>query len=222
MPSQLINGAIKFMEENFAEHAELFGTLANHQKPHTLFIGCSDSRVVPSLITSTLPGELFVVRNIANVVPPYRISEEFLATTSAIEYALYSLNIKNIIVCGHSNCGGCAALFYDAKKLEKIPNVRRWLNLMQPVKDEVEKLKDLGADKREWITERLNIINSMQNLLSFPGIKDAYKNGEIKIYGWHYVIETGELFNYDDEGAHFTLLNKGMDYEKIYNQLFND
>ena len=62
----------------------------------------------------------------------------------------------------------------------------------------------------------------MQNLLSFPGIKDAYKNGEIKIYGWHYVIETGELFNYDDEGAHFTLLNKGMDYEKIYNQLFND
>ena len=162
------------------------------------------------------------MRNIANVVPPYRISEEFLATTSAIEYALYSLNIKNIIVCGHSNCGGCAALFYDAKKLEKIPNVRRWLNLMQPVKDEVEKLKDLGADKREWITERLNIINSMQNLLSFPGIKDAYKNGEIKIYGWHYVIETGELFNYDDEGAHFTLLNKGMDYEKIYNQLFND
>ena len=191
-------------------------------KSPTRFLSAAPTRVVPSLITSTLPGELFVVRNIANVVPPYRISEEFLATTSAIEYALYSLKIKNIIVCGHSNCGGCAALFYDAKKLEKIPNVRRWLNLIQPVKDEVEKLKDLGADKREWITERLNIINSMQNLLSFPGIKDAYKNGEIKIYGWHYVIETGELFNYDDEGAHFTLLNKGMDYEKIYNQLFND
>ena len=219
---KLINGALKFMEENFAEHAELFGSLANTQKPHTLFIGCADSRVVPNLITSTLPGELFVVRNIANVVPPYRVSEEFLSTTAAIEYALYSLEIKNIIVCGHSNCGGCAALFYDDKKLQKIPNVARWLNLMQPVKDQISKISDLSADKREWITERLNIINSMQNLLSFPGVGDAYKKGEIKIYGWHYVIETGELFNYDDEGAHFTLLNKGMDYEKIYNQLFND
>ena len=219
---EILDGAVKFREEDFLEHKELFESLGEKQTPHTLFVGCIDSRVVPSLITNTVPGDLVVVRNIANVVPPYRISEEFLATTSAIEYALYSLKIKNIIVCGHSNCGGCAALFYDAKKLEKIPNVRRWLNLMQPVKDEVEKLKDLGTDKREWITERLNIINSMQNLLSFPGIKDAYKNGEIKIYGWHYVIETGELFNYDDEGAHFTLLNKGMDYEKIYNQLFND
>ena len=208
MPSQLISGAIKFMEENFAEHAELFGTLANKQKPHTLFIGCSDSRVVPSLITSTLPGELFVVRNIANVVPPYRVSEEYVSTTAAIEYALYSLNIKNIIVCGHSNCGGCAALFYDAKKLEKIPNVVRWLNLMQPVKDQILKIPNLNADKREWIAERLNIINSMQNLLSFPGIKEGYESGEIKIYGWHYVIETGELFNYDEKEAHFILLNE--------------
>ena len=208
MPSQLISGAIKFMEENFAEHAELFGTLANKQKPHTLFIGCSDSRVVPSLITSTLPGELFVVRNIANVVPPYRVSEEYVSTTAAIEYALYSLNIKNIIVCGHSNCGGCAALFYDAKKLEKIPNVVRWLNLMQPVKDQILKIPNLNADKREWIAERLNIINSMQNLLSFPGIKEGYESGEVKIYGWHYVIETGELFNYDEKEAHFILLNE--------------
>ena len=208
MPSQLISGAIKFMEENFAEHAELFGILANKQKPHTLFIGCSDSRVVPSLITSTLPGELFVVRNIANVVPPYRVSEEYVSTTAAIEYALYSLNIKNIIVCGHSNCGGCAALFYDAKKLEKIPNVVRWLNLMQPVKDQILKIPNLNADKREWIAERLNIINSMQNLLSFPGIKEAHESGEVKIYGWHYVIETGELFNYDEKEAHFTLLNE--------------
>ena len=208
MPSQLISGAIKFMEENFAEHAELFGTLANKQKPHTLFIGCSDSRVVPSLITSTLPGELFVVRNIANVVPPYRVSEEYVSTTAAIEYALYSLNIKNIIVCGHSNCGGCAALFYDAKKLEKLPNVARWLNLMQPVKDQILKIPNLNADKREWIAERLNIINSMQNLLSFPGIKEGYESDEVKIYGWHYVIETGELFNYDEKEAHFTLLNE--------------
>ena len=81
----IINGAVKFMEEDFLEHKELFERLGNKQSPHTLFIGCSDSRVVPNLITNTLPGELFVVRNIGNIVPHYRISEEFLATTSAIE-----------------------------------------------------------------------------------------------------------------------------------------
>jgi len=206
MPSQLINGAIKFMEENFAEHAELFGSLANHQKPHTLFIGCSDSRVVPSLITSTLPGELFVVRNIANVVPPYRISEEFLATTSAIEYALYSLNIKNIIVCGHSNCGGCAALWMDEAKFSKTPNVKRWLDLLEPVKKRVQKLFGDNIAKREWLTERLSLVNSFENLLSYPDVKAKFRDGELKIYAWHYIIETGEIYNYNFVTKSFKLL----------------
>ena len=97
MHHNIINGAVKFMEENFIEHKELFEHLGNKQTPHTLFIGCSDSRVVPNLITNTLPGELFVVRNIANIVPHYRLVDEYLATTAAIEYAIYTLGIKNII-----------------------------------------------------------------------------------------------------------------------------
>ena len=90
----ILDGAVKFMEEDFLEHKELFESLGEKQTPHTLFVGCIDSRVVPSLITNTVPGDLVVVRNIANIVPPYRKSEEFLATTSAIEYALQSLNVK--------------------------------------------------------------------------------------------------------------------------------
>lgn len=221
MAEQLINGAIKFMEENYAEHAELFSSLANTQTPHTLFIGCSDSRVVPGLITSTKPGEMFVVRNIANIVPPYRVSDDFVATTAAIEYALNALQIKQIIVCGHSNCGGCAALFYDEAKLQKTPNVKKWINLMSGVKDQISKHCANDKAKREWLAERLNIVNSIRNLLSYPNVKEGYKAGEIKIFGWHYIIETGEIFNYDPHNDHFALLNKDYDYEKISHELFD-
>ena len=221
MVEQLIGGAIKFMEENYSEHAELFSSLANSQAPHTLFIGCSDSRVMPGLITSTKPGELFVVRNIANIVPPYRVSDDFVATTAAIEYALYALGIKQIIVCGHSNCGGCAALFYEPKKLEKTPNVKKGIKLMEPIKGQI--LENCANDmaKREWLAERLNIVNSLRNLLTYPHIRDGYISGEIKIFGWHYIIETGEIFNYDPHNDHFALLNKDYDYEKISHQLFD-
>ena len=103
----ILDGAVKFMEEDFLEHKELFESLGEKQTPHTLFVGCIDSRVVPSLITNTVPGDLVVVRNIANIIPPYRKNEEFLATTSAIGYALQTLNVQNVIICRHSNCGGC-------------------------------------------------------------------------------------------------------------------
>lgn len=219
---RIIIGALKFMDEGFMEHKELFENLADNQTPHSVFIGCADSRVVPNLITNTLPGELFVIRNIANIVPPYRVSQEYVATTAAIEYALYSLNIKNIIICGHSNCGGCDALYYDEEKLNKIPNVKRWLDLLVDIKTEVAKYPNLTHSKRAWITERLNIINSVNNIFTFPNIKDGYQKGDIKIFGWHYIIETGELFNYDIENGHFKLLERDMDYEKIYNQLFTD
>ncbi|AII15436.1 carbonic anhydrase, beta class [Campylobacter iguaniorum] len=218
----VINGAVKFMEEDFLEHKQLFESLGDKQTPHTLFIGCADSRVVPNLITNTLPGELFVVRNIGNIVPHYRVSEEFLATTSAIEYAINVLQIKNIIVCGHSNCGGCQALYDSEEKLNKVPTVKRWLALISDIKDEVSKYKNLTPAKRAWITERLNIINSTENLHTFPYVNEKIQSGELKIYGWHYIIETGEVYNYDEKTTSFQLLEKSIDYDKIYNQIFAD
>lgn len=198
----LIDGTIKFMESDFGEYEGLFKELGRKQNPHTLFIGCADSRVVPNLITGTLPGELFVVRNIANIVPPYRISDEFLATTSAIEYAINALNVKNIVVCGHSNCGGCEAI-YHADKLKKLPSVAKWLTQLNEIKHAVNAL-NLSPAKREWITERLNVINSLKNLLTFPGVREKIERNELKIYGWHYIIETGQVFAYD--GSEFKLL----------------
>ncbi|WP_050335993.1 carbonic anhydrase [Campylobacter ureolyticus] len=210
------------MEKYFKENAELFKTLKDSQTPHTLFIGCSDSRVVPNLITNTKPGEMFVIRNIANIIPKYRVSDEFLATTSAIEYALYILNIKDIIICGHSNCGGCAALYYDESKFDKTPNVKTWLKSLDNVKAQVEALGLSNLKKKAWFVERLNIINSIDNLLTYPGVKEGVKLGKIRIYGWHYIIETGSLFSYDMVTKDFELLNEGSDYEKIYNEIFAD
>jgi carbonate dehydratase len=202
----LLDGAVKFMEEDFLEHKELFESLGDKQVPHTLFIGCIDSRVVPNMITNTMPGDLVVVRNIANIVPPYRKSEEFLATTSAIEYAIQTLNVKNVIVCGHSNCGGCAALWQDEAKFQKTPNVKRWLDLMSSVKMQVQAVFGDNLAKREWLTERLNLINCYSNLLTYPDVSERLKDGDVKIYVWHYIIETGEIYNYDFSSNTFKLL----------------
>ena len=205
--SKLLEGVVRFRNEDFVEHQKLFSELGDNQDPHTLFIGCSDSRLVPNLITNTLPGELFVVRNIANFVPPYRVSAEFAATTAAIEYAVVVLNVENIVVCGHSNCGGCSALYLPEEKLSKIPNVKKWLELAAPIKKQVlEELKDDDEKIRNWHTELLNVVEQLKHLLTYPFIKERYEKGELKLYGWYYVIESGDVYDYNFESKEFRLV----------------
>lgn len=205
---RLFKGYMKFRSEDFASHRELFQSLGRKQAPHTLFIGCSDSRVVPNLITNTHPGELFIVRNVANIVPPYRQTEEYVATTSAVEYAVQALKVDTIVICGHSNCGGCAAMNQAPEELEHLPHVRKWLEVSQEVRGRVDKLMtgDSPAE-REWLTEQVNILVQMRNLLTYPYIRDKYDRGELNIYGWHYIIETGEIFSFNDESQLFELIS---------------
>ena len=208
MEKKLLEGVLRFRQEDFESHKDLFKELGRGQKPHTLFIGCSDSRVVPNLITGTTPGELFTVRNVANIVPPYRVSQDYTATTSAIEYAVQALNVESIVVCGHSNCGGCAALHHPPEALEHLPNVLKWLEILQPVKAEVDELAPLGTpegtpEEREWLTEQVNIVHQLRNLLTYPYILEKYKAGGLKIFGWYFLIETGEIFNYNAETKTF-------------------
>ena len=201
----LFEGAIKFKEENFLTYKELFENLKEGQNPHTLFVGCSDSRVVPNLITNTLPGELFVIRNIANIVPHYREADEYLATTSAIEYALEELKVENIIICGHSHCGGCAAL-YEEEHFTKMPNVRNWLKLISPVKEQVLALNPKTKAMRAYFTEQINIEKQIMNLFTYPNVKEKYLARTLHIYGWHYIIESGEVYSYDFKKHEFNLL----------------
>lgn len=203
MPN-LHEGTIRFRQHDFEANRAHFETLGRAQNPHTLFIGCSDSRVVPSLITQTMPGELFIVRNIANIVPMYRESGEFLATTSAIEYAVQVLNVENIIVCGHSNCGGCAALWEKPENLASIPHTRRWLELAEPIKKRVEKsIPDNDPAAREWLTEQMNVAQQLCHLKTYPYIKERLKAGTIKLFGWHYMIHTGNIYEYQPDSKEF-------------------
>ena len=192
----LFDGVKEFNANDFLENKTLFEKIGRSQEPHTLFIGCSDSRIVPNLITKTLPGELFVIRNIANLVPPYRTSDEFLATTSAIEYSVKILNVSTILICGHSNCRGCNALYMDEARGAEIPHTRKWLELAKNVRSKMLKLKIADPAVREWMTEQLNIVEQMNHLLSYPYIREKYNKGELNILGWYYIIGTGEVFNY--------------------------
>ncbi len=205
---RLFKGYMKFRQEDFASHRELFQQLGRSQAPHTLFIGCSDSRVVPNLITNTHPGELFIIRNIANIVPPYRKTQEYVATTSAVEYAVQALKVDSIVVCGHSNCGGCAAMNQSAAELEQLPHVRKWLEVSKEVRGRVDRLMTGDSpEEREWLTEQVNILVQMRNLLTYPYIREKYERGAISIYGWHYIIETGEIFSFNDARQLFELIS---------------
>ncbi len=208
MIKKLIEGAVAFRQKDFEKHEQLFSELGREQKPHTLFIGCSDSRVVPAMITASKPGELFIIRNIANIVPPYKQSGEYLAAISAIEFAVQALEVENIVVCGHSNCGGCAALFKPEAYFEKLPHTRKWLELAAPVKEKVLKILPDGNDaSREWLTEQMNIVEQIHHLLSFPFIAEKFEKRELTINGWYYIIETGEIFSYNVEQGFFELIN---------------
>lgn len=204
---KLFRGIMEFRREEFDRHRELFQELGRKQKPHTLFIGCSDSRVVPNLITGSAPGELFIVRNVANIVPPYRSTEEFVGTTSAVEYAVLSLGVDTIVVCGHSNCGGCAALNKPAEELAHLPHVRKWLEVSAEVKGRVDRLMTGDTpEEREWLTEQINVLVQMKNLLTYPYVRERYERDELKIFGWHYIIETGEIYNFNDATQLFELI----------------
>ncbi len=205
---KLLNGIVRFRRSDFESHKTLFKNLKSGQKPHTLFISCSDSRVDPNLITGTLPGELFIIRNIANLVPPYRKVEEFLSTTAAIEYAVMALEVENIIVCGHSNCGGCAAALNPDQIKIDLPHTRKWLKLTDPVTQRVKlEISENEPEAREWMMEQANVIQQLKHLFSYPYIRERVEAGKLELSGWHYIIETGEIFIYDRQNEIFMLAN---------------
>jgi len=201
---KLFKGVLEFQQQDFETQRALFKELGRQQHPHTLFIGCSDSRVVPTLITRTSPGELFLVRNVANIVPSYESSARDESTAAAIEYAVLALDVDTIVVCGHSNCGGCAALNMDPAELEHLPQTRAWLSLSREVPDRVARLLKTGSPAdREWLTEQVNIVVQITNLMTYPYVAEKVAAGALKILGWYYIIESGDVLNFNDDTGRF-------------------
>lgn len=210
--NSLVAGLIKFRTQDYEEHKNLFCRLKRRQEPHTLFIACSDSRVVPELITKSLPGELFVVRNIANIVPKYKEAHEYesttSATTAAIEYAIKVLKVKNIIICGHSNCGGCSSIYLPDEVLSEMPATKKWLEVSANVKNRVLKeVNNNDLEMREWLTEHVNIVEQIKHLLTYPYVEEKYNKRELEIMGMYYRIETGEVYIFNSQKSEFELVN---------------
>jgi len=194
MPTKkLIDGYRKFRERYRSDH-EVFDRLAEEgQEPKVMWIGCSDSRVVPELITGADPGELFIFRNIANVVPP--ASSAACATGAAIEYAVLHLGVDHIVVCGHTECGGIAALAADPDP-ENEPHIVSWLELAQPAREAV--LAAGVADDEIYIeTIKTNVLQQLDNLRSYPCVTEAERARRLSLHGWLYELHTGVIRAHD-------------------------
>jgi carbonic anhydrase len=192
MPDELLDRLRRFQTEAFPTQRSLFRHLVDAgQHPTTLFIGCSDSRLVPYLLTGAGPGELFLVRNVGAFVPPYDQSFGFHGTAAAIEFAVLNLNVVRIVVCGHSHCGAIRALYGDVP--EQAQNLQRWL--------------DLGRDARLPVaepgpevlrrTEQRAIVLQLERLMAYPMVRTRVEARTLTLHGWHYVIEDGEVHVFD-------------------------
>ncbi len=185
----------KFKESYGKKYVDLFKELAQKgQAPKSLFIGCSDSRVVPNLITNTDPGEIFVTRNIGNFIPPYDAEIKSCATAAVIEYALMHLQVANIIVCGHTHCGACEALFHDIPNNDDESNLRKWMSYGEESREQAEALIGQANHKKLLrATEKFNVIEQLNHLLTYPAVKHKVHAGELHVMGWFYHIESGNL-----------------------------
>ncbi|MEN4052391.1 MULTISPECIES: carbonic anhydrase [Sulfurimonas] len=179
------------------------------QSPKALFIGCSDSRVIPDLMLQTNPGDLFVLRNVGNFVPPYKPDEDFHATASGIEYAVSVLKVQEIIICGHTHCGACKALYEPIEDASLI-HTKKWLELGENAKKSA--ILSLGADADKEallrLTEKLSVINQIDNILSYPSVKTRFEDGSLHIHGWCYDIETGKIEYYNADTYEFLPLKE--------------
>ena len=209
-------GHESFRTVNFKKNEERFKKLAEEgQNPKALFIGCSDSRVMPAMITGCGPGDLFIVRNIGNFVAPYQPDANFHATAAAIEYATSVLELTDIIVCGHSHCGAIASLYKDIKPTDENIHTLKWLELGEAPK-KIAMMSVPKENKEELLryTEKASVIFQLENLLTYPAVKKRVDEGTLYLHGWYYDIEAGLIEYYDDEKYEFAPLGSKKDGEE--------
>jgi carbonic anhydrase len=203
---RLIEGVHKFRNAEFGNYRGLFRKLSTEgQNPHTLFITCCDSRVLAELITQSKPGDLFVVKNIGNIIPPTTVHGSTNSTAAAIEFAVGMSSVTDIVVCGHSQCGAISALLGETPVRSNAPHLREWLSLVEPVRLTIEKnythLKAMEARRNAAAEE--NVLFSLANLRSYQCVQERLADGSLRLHGWFFKIATAELFAYDPESRQF-------------------
>ena len=198
---KIVNGYLRFKESGFKERKDLFAKLSNSQSPEVLFITCSDSRIDPNLITQTEPGDLFVIRNAGNIVPPH--TKESDGVAASIEFAVVALGVKHIVVCGHSNCGAMKGAL-NSKGLTALPKVKSWLNYCSEAVSVIQsRERNFKSDELNSVTKE-NVLLQIRRLEQYPEISKRLTTGDIEIHGWVYDIGDGTIKCFNQEKHEFT------------------
>jgi carbonic anhydrase len=207
---KLIEGILDFRRNMRPTYAESFAKLALGQTPDTLFVACSDSRVVPNLFISTNPGDLFVLRNVGNLMPPsggghMTASDE--SEPAAIEFALLSLKIRNIVICGHSECGAMKATLAGGKT-PGAPNLESWLRHTKPAMDRLESGQVLDERPKHDQLSQLSVLAQLENCLTYPMIRERVITGEVELHGWWFDIRAAEVLAFDPTDKRFVTIDE--------------
>ncbi|MDT8399069.1 MAG: carbonic anhydrase [Pseudomonadales bacterium] len=195
---KLISGVAEFQNNEFVENIKLYKGLALGQEPEVLFITCADSRIDPNLITQTKPGELFIIRNAGNIVPPH--SNVAGGVTASVEYAVAVLSVKHIVVCGHTNCGAIKGAMYP-ESIRSLPHVSNWISNCSAALARVKARhehpdKPLNDEHLHELTEE-NVLLQLRHLETHPCVAAALATGSIELHGWLYELATGMVTCYD-------------------------
>lgn len=203
MPTKKVISGHRQFKKRFEAEKELFERLAESgQAPKVFWIGCSDSRVVPEQITDADPGELFILRNIANIVPPAHTATHMVG--AAVEYSILYLRVEHVVVCGHSDCGGIKALDAELDHARE-PHIIKWL---EHARKALDRVKELGVpeSERHLATVRANVLDQLDNLRTYKCVQDGLDNGTLALHGWLYDIRSGEVSVYDEAADEWTAL----------------
>ncbi len=206
---KLVEGVHQFQTTIFSDQRELFERLARGQQPLALFITCSDSRIDPSLLTQTEPGELFILRNAGNIVPAY--GTIFGGEAATIEFAVSVLQVKDIILCGHSHCGAMNGLLHP-EQLEGTPAVKQWLTHAESTARIIRENYGHITDEIPRLTATVeeNVLVQLENLRTHPSVAAALARGDLKLHGWVYKFETGQVFGYDASENQFVPVERAQ------------
>lgn len=204
--NRIVQGVLRFKNLVFPQHRETFVKLRHGQKPEALFITCADSRVEPTLVTQSKPGDLFICRNAGNIVPPY--GEVIGGVSATIEYAVLALGVRDIILCGHSDCGAMKAVLHP-EHVAEMPSVAGWLRFADSVRSSVkENYRHLQGEDLLRAAIEENVLVQMDHLRTHPSVAARVRKGAVKLHGWYYDIGTGEVTAYDPSQNRFVPLRE--------------
>jgi carbonic anhydrase len=204
LPPRLIEGYEAFRSGRLAAEQTRYRDLAERgQSPEIMVIGCCDSRVSPEVIFDAKPGELFVVRNVANLVPPYAPDDAYHGVSAALEFAVGALRVKHIVVLGHARCGGIRAFAEGGTPLSPSDFIGKWMSLVAPAAEKLGPRGELPPDDYLARLEQASIVNTLDNLLTFPRLRRLIERGRVTVHGAYFAVATGELSVLDPQSGRF-------------------